>query len=168
LKSRYAYFSGTVLASSVVNLVFFVPIFVLLSIYAKADSCTMIMILCVCALGITASMGIGVMISLMAMLWKQVQALAAILALLFEFLSGAYAPIHLYPAPVKALAYVLPYTWGYDLVRYYLFKGEYQPLLPVVYEWLLFAGLAAVYTVISLILLKVVEHRVRTRGLGLL
>jgi ABC-2 type transport system permease protein len=46
-------------------------------------------------------------------------------------IAGAYLPVTAFPKLVQYLAYPLPHTWGYDLIRYYSFEGQWQTLLPV-------------------------------------
>jgi ABC-2 type transport system permease protein len=166
--SRYAYFVGTTLASAIINLVFFIPLFVFLVIFSNVDFNAVVFILAVCSIGIIISIALGVMISFIGLLWKQVNSIIGVLAMLFEFIGGAYAPVHEFPVYVKVFAYLLPYTWGYDLVRFYLMGGKWQTLFPVWIEWIIFTGMAVVYTALSLLFLAVVENKVKEKGLNLL
>jgi ABC-2 type transport system permease protein len=88
-----------------------------------------------------------------------------VLAMLFEFLAGAYLPVSYFPPLMQYLAYLLPYTWGYDLIRYYSFGGQWQTLLPVWQEWGILLCYAVLYTILSRYLLKKAEQQAKRNGL---
>ena len=93
------------------------------------------MILLTCLVVIVALMALGVMIALLGILYRQVSSIVGILFIMFEFVAGAYFPVDQFPAFVRWIAYLLPYTWGYDMVRYYSFKTDWIPLAPIWMEW---------------------------------
>ena len=129
--SRYAYYVGTVVTEIVISLVFFLPLYVFLILYSGAEVSNMLMVLLVCIIVAITLTAMGIMIALLALLWRQVSSIANILGVLFEFLAGAYLPVTAFPQILQYVAYLLPYTWGYDLIRYYSFEGDWQTLLPV-------------------------------------
>lgn len=165
--SRYAYYFGTVIAGALVNMAFFIPFFSLLAFLTGASLSKMVMILLVCLLALASLIAFGVMIALLALLWRQVTAIAGVVHILFEFIAGAYLPVEKFPTILQYIAYFIPFTWGYDLIRYYSLKG-WHPLLPITMEWLILGAFALVYTVISVVLLKKVETHSKRNGLHLI
>jgi ABC-2 type transport system permease protein len=166
--SRYAYYVGTVLTEVVISLVIFVPFYVFLAAIARAGARNMLLILLVCAVVLVALTAMGVMIALLALLWRQVSSIASVLGMLFEFLGGAYLPVSSFPAPLQLLAYLIPYTWGYDLIRYYSFDGDWQTLQPVWLEWIILGAFAVVFTLLSRYLLQRTEQYAKRNGLHII
>ena len=166
--SRYAYFVGTVVANAIISQVLFLPLYLFLCFYARSNTANMLMVLLVCLVVLVTLMALGIMIALLALLWRQVGSIAEVLGLLFEFLAGAYIPVTAFPTAVQYLAYLLPYTWGYDLVRYYSFGGRWATLLPVWGEWLVLGAYAVLYTLLSRYLLRKAEQQAKQQGLHLI
>jgi ABC-2 type transport system permease protein len=163
--SRYAYYVGTVVTEILISLVFFFPLYVFLILYSGAEAGSMLMVLLVCIVMAITLTAMGIMIALLALLWRQVNSIASILGMLFEFLAGAYLPVTAFPQVLQYLAYLLPYTWGYDLIRYYSFEGDWQTLLPVWQEWGFLFLYAILFTTLSRYLLKKAEQRAKRTGL---
>ncbi len=163
--SRYAYYVGTVLADVTVSQVVFLPLYLFLGFTSRAGIGYMLMVLLVCLLVFVTLTAFGVMIGILALLWRQVGSLAQVLGILFEFLGGAYLPVAAFPEPLQYLAYLLPYTWGYDLIRYYSFQGDWQTLLPVWQEWGFLVVYAILYTALSRYLLQRAERLAKRSGL---
>lgn len=163
--SRYAYYVGTVVTEILISLVFFLPLYVFLILYSGAEASSMLMVLLVCIVVAITLTAMGIMIALLALLWRQVNSIASILGMLFEFLAGAYLPVTAFPKILQYLAYLLPYTWGYDLIRYYSFEGDWQTLLPVWQEWGFLFLYAILFTTLSRYLLKKAEQRAKQTGL---
>jgi ABC-2 type transport system permease protein len=163
--SRYAYYVGTVVTEILISLVFFLPLYVFLILYSGAEAGSMLMVLLVCIVVAITLTAMGIMIALLALLWRQVNSIANILGVLFEFLAGAYLPVTAFPQVLQYLAYLLPYTWGYDLIRYYSFEGDWQTLLPVWQEWGFLILYAILFTTLSRYLLKKAEQRAKQTGL---
>jgi len=166
--SRYAYYVGAVLTEVVISLVIFVPFYLFLVWYAQAGAVNMALILLVCAVVLVALTAMGVMIALLALLWRQVTSIAQVLGMLFEFLGGAYLPVSNFPQPLQYLAYLLPYTWGYDLIRYYSFDRNWQTLQPVWLEWTILAVYAVTFTLVSRRLLRRAEHYAKRTGFNII
>jgi len=166
--SRYPYFIGTILANATINLIVFLPVFVLLIVYAQSSALDTLAMLLVCLLVLTTSVALGVVIALLAILWRQIGSLTAVLSVLFEFLSGAYFPVLMLPGFLKFVAMLLPYTWGYDLIRYYSFGGRWQTLCPVPLEWAVLGAFGCAFTTASQFLLKKVEQQAKKVGLHLI
>ncbi len=166
--SRYAYFIGTAIAEAISKSTFFLPMFVVLIAFSGVNVATGILILCVCITVIVGLIAFGVLVALMGVMWKQVSAIATVLFTFFEFICGAYFPVTSMPIPFQVVAYALPHTWGYDLIRYYSFQGSWMPIMPVQFEWAMLVVYAILYIAVSSKLIKRVESRAKKFGLHLI
>lgn len=166
--SRYAYYVGTVISEVVVSQVVFIPLFALLAIYSGASWNHLVMMLLACIVVLVALTAMGIMIALLALVWRQVGSVASVLGILFEMLAGAYLPVSVFPAPLRALAFLLPYTWGYDLVRFYSFEGQWKTILPVEWEWVVIIVFAVTFTLASRYLLSKAENLAKRSGLNVI
>jgi ABC-2 type transport system permease protein len=166
--SRYAYYVGVVVTEVIVSLVVFLPLYTLFVIYSQASLVNMAMVLLACTVVLIALTAMGIMIALLALIWRQVSSIAQVLGILFEMLAGAYLPVSAFPQPLQYLAYLLPYTWGYDLIRYYSFQGKWQTILPVWQEWACIVGYAILYTLLSRYLLGLAEQLAKRSGLHII
>jgi ABC-2 type transport system permease protein len=85
-------------------------------------------------------------------------------------LADAYLPLSAFPAGVCVFSYLLPFTWGYDLLRYYSFRpqGAWQNILPVWQEWGLVLVFAVGFTAVSRYLLMKAEKLAKRQGLSVL
>lgn len=165
---RYAYYMGTIVSDVLISQVIFLPIFALLIFYSRAGVGNMLMVLLVCLVVFITLVAMGVMIGLLGLLWRQVGSIAGIIEIAFEMLAGAYFPVTEFPIVFQYLAYLLPFTWGYDLVRYYSFNQEWTTLLPVWQEWSILAVFAVIYTILSRHFLVKVEKLAKVKGLHLI
>jgi ABC-2 type transport system permease protein len=163
--SRYAYYVGDVLARIIINMVLFLPLYVFLAVYSRASLPNLLMVLLACAAILIALTAMGVMVALLALLWRQVDSVAQVLGIMFEMIGGAYLPVTAFPRFVRCLAYPLPHTWGYDLIRYYSFEGKWQTLLPVWQEWAIVIVFAVGFTLASRYLLGKAEQLAKKNGL---
>ncbi len=166
--SRYAYYAGTILAEAILGLVVFLPLYLVLVFASNASIQDMLMVLLVCLTVLVTLVAMGIMISLLGLLWRQVNSIAEVLNISFELLAGAYFPVTAFPAVIQYLAYMLPFTWGYDLIRYYSFGGQWNTIIPVFYEWIIIITFGVVFTAVSLYLLRRVEQHAKQNGLHLI
>lgn len=163
--SRYAYYVGAVLSEVTVSMVVFVPMFILLTIISKISFANLVLMLTACIVVLISLTAMGIMIALLAIIWRQVGAVATLLGILFEMLAGAYLPLSTFPIYLRSFAYLLPYTWGYDIIRYYSFGGSWRTILPVEWEWAIILIFAVVFTLVSRNLLVRAERLAKNKGL---
>ena len=167
--SRYAYYVGVVVSEVVVSLGVFIPVFILLVVISGADLLHLGLMLLSCALVLVSLTAMGILIALLALVWKQVGSIASVLGILFELVAGAYLPLSAFPPAVQYFAYLLPFTWGYDILRYYSLGAQvWQPILPIGLEWGVIALFAVVFTAVSRYLLGRAERLAKQQGLHLL
>jgi ABC-2 type transport system permease protein len=166
--SRYAYYVGTILSNVIISQIGFLPFYLVLFFTSGAGVGNMLMVLLVCIAVFIVLIAMGVMVGLLGLLWRQARSMASIIEIALEMLSGAYFPLVALPLFIQYIAYALPFTWGYDLIRYYSFDGEWNTLLPVWQEWLILGVFAVVFTFLSRFLLTKVERHAKQRGLHLI
>lgn len=166
--SRYAYYVGTVCAKAITNLAIFIPAFIFMIFYSGASLADTVNVFLVCLTALITLIAMGIVISLLGLLWRQVGSIVGVLFIFFEFLAGAYFPVGQYPKVIQYFAYALPHTWGYDLIRYYSLRNNWDTLAPVSVEWIILGVFALIYTMISLILLNKVEKLSKKQGLNLI
>ena len=163
--SRYAYYTGTVLAKVLINMVLFLPVYVGLVVWSDANLVDTLMILLTCVTMLVALMAMGIAFSLLVLIWRQADTLVGVLNLMFEMLTGAYIPVSTFPKVIQYFTYFLPHTWGYDLIRFYAFNGTWQTLLPVWQEWIIIVLFAVGFTLASRYLLGKAERLAKRNGL---
>ena len=164
---RYAYFLGTVMAKIVINVMFFVPTLVFLAIYNHIPFVNCLHIVGVCALVCLALTNLGIWLSSLGLMWKQVGAVMGILTQLFDFLAGAFIPVDSFPVVIKYCSYILPHTWGYDLIRYYAIEG-WQTLQSVWVSYTAIALLTLFFFVMSLISMRRAERVCLKQGFSII
>ncbi len=166
--SRFGYYVGYGLADLIIRSVFVVPVLVTLIVLSDSglmNSVTIIGVILMIGLMVVS---MGVLVGLTAIVWKQTSAIAGILGTLFQFVAGAYFPIQSLPVAVQYVAMVLPFTYGYDLIRYYAFHGDWVPILPIPIMWIILLANAVIYYLVALKMLKKVEKKAKRQGLHLL
>jgi ABC-2 type transport system permease protein len=136
--------------------------------YTGAAFTSMLMVLLACALIMVTLIAMGILVSLLGLLWRRIGSIVGVIGILFEMLAGAYAPVSEFPAVIRGFAYVLPFTWGYDLIRYYAFDRQWNTLVPVHLEWIIMIGIAVFFTLVSRSLLILVERTAKEQGLHLI
>jgi len=139
-----------------------------MAIFANLEFSQILTIILVVILGLGSIIALGVLVALTAIVWKNVTGLLGLLSIIFQFLSGAFIPVSSLPESIQIISYLIPFTWAYDLIRYYSFKGEWQTLLPVEIEWLILVIFVIVFSLIATRLLKRVEQHSKTKGLHLI
>jgi ABC-2 type transport system permease protein len=171
--SRYAYYIGVVLSEVIISQAVFIPVLIALVTLSGMDLATALLVVLACVVVLISLTAMGIMIALLALLWRQVNSIASVLGILFEMLAGAYLPVSAFPIYLRYLAYLLPFTWGYDLLRYYSLTSpgagsSWQTILPVWQEWLVLIVFACVFTAVSRSLLARAEKMARRQGLHII
>jgi ABC-2 type transport system permease protein len=166
--SRFGYYVGYGLADLIIRSVFVVPVLITLIVLSDSGLINTLNILGVILIIGLMVVSMGVLVGLTAIVWKQTSAIAGILGTMFQFVAGAYFPIQSLPVAVQYVAMVLPFTYGYDLIRYYAFHGDWEPILPIPIMWLILLANAVIYYLVALKMLQKVEKKAKRQGLHLL
>ncbi|MCE7737588.1 MAG: ABC transporter permease [Candidatus Heimdallarchaeota archaeon] len=165
---RYAYFMGSVIAQAIISTFFFIPIFVTV-IYIGGVTAINIGMLVIAVLLVVATLSFfGVIIALLAIMYKQVNSLVGLLGTLFTFISGMFMPLSAFPKALLYFSYIFPYTWGIELMRYYSFNTNWETVYPIWIVWSVMILTAVFYFLVSLKLLKKVEKYAKKQGLHIL
>ncbi len=165
--SRFSYFLGTIVASAILRMLFLAPVIGGIVFFGELTDEVWTLLLVV--LVTTASLiGVGIIIGLSAILWKETSGIVQILGMLFQFIAGAFIPVQSFPEWLKWIAYIFPQTFAFDLSRYYTFRGNWPTLLPIFWEWMILLLSIPFYFLLSFKLLKRVETHARNQGLHLI
>lgn len=166
--SRYSYFVGSIIATAIINTIFFLPVYIALVFITGVGGQYILLTLLATLVTLIALMNLGIIIGLLAILWRQVGSIIGILGLLLQFMAGLLFPVASFPIGLRYFALLFPYTYGFDLLRYYFYQGEWTPLLPIYQEWIILSMMSVIMFFVSRYLLKRVEIHSKTKGLHLL
>ncbi|MHA1245200.1 MAG: ABC transporter permease [Candidatus Heimdallarchaeota archaeon] len=175
--NRLAYLLSPTIADSILNLIFFIPAFVVIMV--ANGSITDIYVLgttmLVVLLTIVSMITFGVFFAMIAILVRRSRPLAVFLSMLFQFFCGAYVPVQSYVAlnrtlgeVLKYIAAIFPYTHCYDLFRYFTYGDTYNPLFPIWLEFLFLGVTSVLFLGVAALLLKSVEKKAKKDGLSIL
>lgn len=165
---RHAYFMGTVMARIAVNMVYFVPTLIFLAIYNSIPFINCLYIILVCLLVCFSLINLGIWMASLGLVWKQVGSIVGIITLLFDFLAGAFIPVSEYPGILQYSAYILPQTWGYDLIRYYAIGEAWQPLQPVLFQFGAITVLSLFFMLMSVMSMRKAEKLCLKSGFNII
>ncbi|MHA2252022.1 MAG: ABC transporter permease [Candidatus Kariarchaeaceae archaeon] len=169
--NRFAYFAGTVVAGAIFRQIFVIPMLIILLLVSGTSVLNMGSMILVLLLVTLVILSFGILIGMMTVLWKETESIAGILQIFFQFIAGGFFPVQSLPVFAQWIAYALPYTYGYDLMRYYAFggpSGSWVTYVPVWINWLALVGYAVLYYFITVYLLRRVENKSKKNGLHLI
>ncbi|MBI5226130.1 ABC transporter permease [Candidatus Micrarchaeota archaeon] len=127
-------------------------VFLAILLFGVKISGSIVEILFIIALFAAGSVGVGMLLSAMAKGEEQYQPLAIMVSLPMLFLAGVFLPIQTMPAPLQAVANVIPIHYAGDALRGVMIKG-----FSIVTVWpdiLYLMAFAAVTFVASLVVFK--------------
>jgi len=108
---------------------------------------------------------IGVMISSTLLVLKNVSAIMSIFNFLQQIVTGMFVPVQFFPEPMKALAFVIPFTHGMDLARHFILGTT--TIWPVEMELGALVALLVVLSGLAKLSTLYLEHRAKVEGLSL-
>jgi len=139
------------LSSSLFSLVLIAVGFVLFGISGSASSLIkafLLFLLCM-----VMFFGIGVIMSGFSLRYKQIGSIANMFTFIFQFVTGTFIPIRIFPQPIRYFAYCIPDTWAIDTFRSTLMGIE--PLFDIGREVMLLIILAVTFNLLGY---KVFQH----------
>ena len=166
--SRIAYFIGGTFSEAFYASYLNLPLLLVLLFLGKASFTNALLIIGVLLATNLVLTGIGVMMANLTVLWKQTRSLLNVITNLFLFTSGFLIPIQSFPHPLVIFSYFIPYTWGIELIRVYLFGTTYSPLLPIEIEWALLFFQVIIAWALAILLTRKSEQRIKKTGLHLI
>jgi ABC-2 type transport system permease protein len=119
--------------------------------------------LLVCAVAVAATLilfsALGVGVAAFTVVFKQTGAVVGLLVVGLAFLAGAYFPIDVLPAPLRAIADVLPFSWSLDVLRSGLLRdsADVERLAGL-------CGVAAVSIPVALLIFRAALRSARRSG----
>ena len=175
--NRIAYLLSATFSETIINFLFFLPTYlIILGINGSLVSFRAIgFTLLVVFLTISSMLGFGLFFAMLAILVRRAQPIAVVINNIFRFHCGAFVPVQAFLGYnrtlgliLKNIAQLFPYTYCYDLFRYYLFGSAYNLLLPIWLEYLLLFVTSLAFVILAFLLLRLVEKRAKENGLSIL
>lgn len=172
--TRIGYLLSTTISRALFSFIFFIPFYIVALVLAgqltnpKVIGFTLLIAL----ITVISLNSIGLFFGMLAILYRQTRLLVTVLGQLVQFLCGAYIPVQAYTSihPVigtglKYFAMLFPFTYNFDLMRYFMLEG-FITLLPVWGEFLVLLGCTVMYLILARILLISVEKKAKKEGLS--
>lgn len=175
--SRIGYLLSTTLSRAIISFIFFIPIYIITLLTAGALGNPRIIGLTLLAIIITviSNISVGLTFGMLAILFRQTRILVSVINMLIQFLCGAYIPVQgfaiIHPVIGKILQYIamcFPFTYCFDLLRFFLLGGRYVTLLPIWLEFVLIFASTIFYVIIAKLLLIPIERKAKKEGLSIL
>lgn len=174
--NRISYLLSTTFSEAIINMIFFVPAYLIILGMAGVLGNIVVVgtTLLVVLLTMISMMGFGVFFAMLAILVRRAHPIAVIINNIFRFICGAYVPVQTFLGwniagkILKNIAQLFPYTYCYDLFRYYIFGASYNLLFPIWLEYLLLFVTTVFFVSLAFLLLKVVERKAKVKGLSIL
>ncbi len=172
--SRLGYLLSTTISRAIVSFIFFIPLYILsLGLTGNLTNLTAIgYTLLVAFLSIISLISIGLFFGMLAILFRQTRLFVTVIHQLIQFLCGAYIPVQgfvlIHPVVGSILKYIamaFPFTYNFDLMRYYMIDG-YKPLLPIWAEFVIILGCTVFYVILARLVLIPVERKAKNQGLS--
>ncbi len=175
--SRVAYLLSTTFSEAIINMVFFIPAYII--ILGMAGVLTNIVVLgttiLIVFLTMISMMGFGLFFAMIAILVRRAQPIAVIINNIFRFICGAFVPVQAFIGmnktvglTLKSIAQLFPYTYCYDLFRFYIFGSSYNLLFPEWLEYVLLFVTSLFFIGLAFLLLRLIEKRAKKAGLSIL
>ncbi len=165
--SRLAYYIGNIVASAIISSVYIIPIILLIKLYYNISLITLFYLLITLLFTLFVLISFGVMFALLGVMYRQVSSIANVLNTMFQFLGGFLFPVTALPLGIQFISYVLPFTWGIDIIRTIVIDN-WIPLLPIQYMISILVSMSIIYWILTVILLKKVENYAKKAGLHLI
>ncbi len=176
--SRYSYLMSTSISRSVFNFIVYFPLFTFILGFAGAfTNAPMIILytLLIIILNNLSNLSVGMFFGMLTLLRRQSRALVRVTHQLIQWLFGAYLPIQGFMIvsrgfglAMKYIGLAFPFTYSFDLLRYFIFGEKYIPLLPIWQEFVILSVFIIIYLAIARFVLISVEKKAKDRGLALL
>jgi len=175
--SRIAYLLSPTISDSILNLLFFIPAYiVVLGVHGSlTDGYVLGTTMLIVLLTIISMIAFGLFFAMLAILVRRIQPVAIFLSNIFQFICGAFVPVQAFiglnqtgGTILKYIAQLFPYTYCYDLFRYYMFGDVYTTLFPVWLEYVLLVVSSFLFVGLAFLLLKRVENKAKDSGLAIL
>ncbi len=110
-----------------------------------------------------ASYGFAFMIFGLTLVLREGDEIVSLMGNSAPLLGGLYFPVKILPTPLLTVSYVFPFTWGLDLLRASILHTK--TIIDFNVEFLVLICLSVMYFLLGLISYKLLERRMRIRGI---
>ena len=174
--NRISYLLSTTISRAIISFIFFIPLYILALALTHnlTDFATIGLTLLMTLLSVISLISIGLFFGMLAILFRQTRLLVSVIHQLIQFLCGAYIPVQgfvlIHPqigAGLKYIAMAFPFTYNFDLMRYFMIDG-YKTLLPVWAEFTFIIVCTIGYVILARLVLIPVEKKAKNQGLSIL
>ena len=175
--SPFSYLLSTSIARGIFSFIVYFPLFMLILGFAGAFTNPIIIlyVLLIILLNNLLNLSVGMFFGMMTLLRRQSRFLVRVTHQLIQWLFGAYLPIQGFMVvstgfglAMKYIALCFPFTYIFDLLRYFTLGENYMPLLPIWKEFVILGVFIFIYLLIARFVLKYVKRKAKDRGLALL
>ncbi|NHJ06220.1 MAG: ABC transporter permease [Candidatus Heimdallarchaeota archaeon] len=175
--SSYSYLMATSIARSIFSFIIYFPAFaIILGISgAFTNPIIILYVLLIILLNNLTNLSVGMFFGMITLLRRQSRFLVRVTHQLIQWLFGAYLPIQgfmivsrEFGLAMKYFALAFPFTYIFDLLRYFTLGENYIPLIPIWQEFLILGVFIIVYFFVARFILVFVEKKAKERGLALL
>jgi len=166
--SRYFYILSYSLSQAIIGTIFMLlPNFAIAALFLGGlPSPSAIAMACISViLTFLALCQIGVMISSTLLVLKNVSAIMSIFNFLQQIVTGMLVPVQFLPEPIKALAFVIPFTHGIDLARHFILGTN--TIWPVEVELGALVVLLIVLSALAKLSTSYLERKAKREGLSM-
>ncbi|NHK31720.1 MAG: ABC transporter permease [Asgard group archaeon] len=175
--TRLGYLLSTSIARGIISFLFFIPLYVLtLWLAGVITNITVVgFTLMIAFLAIISNVSVGIYFGMIAIMYRQARLLISTTHQLIQFLFGAFLPVQGFMVlhegfgtVMKYITLAFPFTYNFDLMRYYMFGEKYLTLLPIWQEFTILGSLIILYFIFARLLLIPVERKAKKQGLAIL
>ena len=175
--SPFSYLLSTSIARSIFHFIVYFPLFMLILGFSGAFTNPMVIlyVILMIVLNNLLNLSVGMFFGMMTLLRRQSRFLVKVTHQLIQWLFGAYLPIqgfmiagNGFGLTMKYIALCFPFTYIFDLLRYFTLGVNYIPLLPIWQEFVILGVFIIIYMIIARFILVFVEKKAKDRGLAIL
>ncbi len=163
--SRYWYIVSNIGASAFLETVFFVPM-LCVGLWFTKETITvsgLLLGLAATLLSVAALAQLGTIFASLVLRYRQVTAIFSFFNFAFQMLTGMFVPFQLLPLPLQVIGYVMPQTFGMDLLRHYVMRTTL--IMAVEYEWISLFIVVLALSLIAKMATSYLERTAKEQGL---
>jgi ABC-type polysaccharide/polyol phosphate export permease len=175
--NRIIYLLAPTISDAILNMFFFIPAYIIiLGVHGALSNGYIIgTTFLIVILTIISMISFGIFFAMLAILVRRIQPVAVFLSNIFQFVCGAFVPVQSFigmgkigGSMLKYFAHIFPYTYCYDLFRFYMFGSDYVTLVPIWLEYILLFLSSILFLILAYFLMKRVEKKAKETGLSIL
>ena len=175
--TRMGYLVSSSISRGILNLIFFVPLYILTLGLAGVLSNPVVIgyTLLVVIITFVSNVAVGLYFGMFALLTRQARIFVSMTNQLIQFLFGGYLPVQSFMVinagfgtVMKYITMIFPYTYNFDLMRHFIFGDKFITLLPIWQELVILGANLIFYLILARVMLIFVEKKAKNKGLSIL